>query len=151
MSVFNLLCEKPDIHYIKMLYGKIGVTILYNFALRKFDFRGRQSATPNNREWSEKTQERTALKNGGDSLAVSSYLQKSSAPPPRRPEPAMGSVSDGSGGGGGLQNGKIAGLKLFAAPLPSRQGKTLKLPLFKGGKLFALPPFSMVKTFKRMC
>ena len=32
-----------------MLYGKIGVTIVYNFALRKFeyfDFRGRWSATP---------------------------------------------------------------------------------------------------------
>ena len=31
-----------------MLYGIIGVLFVYNFALRKFDFRGRWSATPKN-------------------------------------------------------------------------------------------------------
>ena len=63
-----------------MLYGKIGVTIVYNFALRKFDFRGRWSATPQNRGRSKKTQGRTVLKNGGGSLAVSTHLQRGSAP-----------------------------------------------------------------------
>ena len=56
-----------------MLYGKIGVTIVYNFALRKFeyfDFRGRWSATPQKRVRSKKTQGMTTLKNGGGSLAV---------------------------------------------------------------------------------
>ena len=62
--------------------GRIGVTFVYNFALRKFDFRGRWSATPKNRGLSKKTQGRRALKNGGGSLAVGSYLQRSSAPPP---------------------------------------------------------------------
>ena len=48
-----------------MLYGMIGVTFVYNFALRKFDFR-----------WtSKKTQGWTALKNGGSSLAVGNCLQ----------------------------------------------------------------------------
>ena len=69
---------------MKMLYGKIGVTILYNFALRKFYFRGQRSATPKNRGRSKKTQERTALKNWGGSLAVGSYLQRGSDPPPPR-------------------------------------------------------------------
>ena len=41
-------------------------------------------------------------------------------------------------GEGGLQNGNIAGLKLFAPP-PSRQGKTFCAPPFKGWKLFAPP------------
>ena len=50
-----------------MLYGKIGVTIVYNFALRKFDIRGRWSATPKNRGRSKKTRGRTVLKNGGGS------------------------------------------------------------------------------------
>ena len=35
-----------------MLYGQKGVTIVYNFTLRKFDFRGQWSATPQNRGWS---------------------------------------------------------------------------------------------------
>ena len=47
-----------------MLYDKIGVTLVYNFALRKFDFRGQWPATP---------------KKGGGSLAVGSYLQRGSA------------------------------------------------------------------------
>ena len=42
------------------------------------------------------------------------------------------------GGGGGLQNGKIAGPKLFAPP-PSRQGKTFRAPPFKQWKLFVPP------------
>ena len=45
-----------------MLYGKIGVTIVYNFALRKFDFRGWWSATPKIGGRSKKTQGKTALK-----------------------------------------------------------------------------------------
>ena len=64
-----------------MLYGKIGVTILYNFALRKVYFRGRLSASPKNRGRSKKTQERTALKNWGGSLAMGSYIQRGSDPP----------------------------------------------------------------------
>ena len=44
-----------------------------------------------------------------------------------------------TGRGGGLQNGKIAGPKLFAPP-PSRQGKTFHTPPFKGWKLFVPPP-----------
>ena len=46
-------------------------------------------------------------------------------------------------GGGGLQNGKITGLKLVV--LPSRYGKTYYVLPFKGWKLFS-PPFSMKKT-----
>ena len=65
MFVFTPLCEIHDTHYI-MLYGKIGVTFVYNFALRKF--RGQWSATPK--------------KNGGGSLAVGSYLKESVPPPP---------------------------------------------------------------------
>ena len=43
-------------------------------------------------------------------------------------------------GRGGLQNGKIAGPKLFAPPPPpSRQGKTFCTPPFKTWKLFASP------------
>ena len=58
---------------------------IYNFALRKFDFRGWWSATPKNRGWSKKTQVWTGLKNGGGSLAVGTYLQRGSAPPPPTP------------------------------------------------------------------
>ena len=43
---------------------------VYNFALRKFDFRGRWSATPKNRGRSKKTQGWTGLKSGGCSLVV---------------------------------------------------------------------------------
>ena len=42
--------------------------------------------------------------------------------------------------GGGLQNGKVAGPKLFAPPPPSRQGKTFRAPPpFKEWKLFVPP------------
>ena len=41
-------------------------------------------------------------------------------------------------GRGGLQNGKIAGPKLFAPP-PSRQGKTFCAPPFKEWELFVTP------------
>ena len=53
----------------------------------------------------------------------------------------------GTGEGGGLQNGKIAGLKLFAPPL-SKQVKSFHALTFKEWKLFAPPPlrFSMAKT-----
>ena len=47
-------------------------------------------------------------------------------------------------GRGGLQNGKIAGPKLFAPP-PSRQGKTFRAPLLKSGN-FTRPPYNMAKT-----
>ena len=47
-----------------------------------------------------------------------------------------GQVSDGVGE---LQNGKIAGPKLFAN-LPVRQGKTLTALPFKGWKHFAFRP-----------
>ena len=43
------------------------------------------------------------------------------------------------GEGGGLQNGKIVGPKLFAPPPPSRQGKTFHAPPFKEWKLFVTP------------
>ena len=55
--------------------------LVYNFALRKFDFRGQWSATTKNRGGSKKTEGQRALKNGGCSLAVGSYLQTGSAPP----------------------------------------------------------------------
>ena len=48
-----------------------------------------------------------------------------------------------TGRGGGLQNRKIAGLKLFAIPTPSRQGKTCCAPplfFLKSGKLVSPPP-----------
>ena len=47
-------------------------------------------------------------------------------------------------GRGGLQNGKIAGPKLFAPP-PSRQGITFHAPPFKGWKLFVPPPTIWLK------
>ena len=47
---------------------------MYNFALKTFDFRGWWFQTPENRGRSKKTQRRTALKNGGGSLAIGSYL-----------------------------------------------------------------------------
>ena len=66
------------------VYGIIGVPFVYIFALRKFDFKGRGSVTPKNKGRSKKIQGRTGLKNGGGSLAVGSYLQRGSAPPPSR-------------------------------------------------------------------
>ena len=53
---------------------------MYTYALRKYDFRGWWSATLQNREWSKKTKGRTALKNGGVSLAVGSCLQRKQYP-----------------------------------------------------------------------
>ena len=47
-------------------------------------------------------------------------------------------------GGGGLQNGKIAGPKPFAPP-PSRQCKTFRAPLLKSGNFFARPLLVVVK------
>ena len=55
---------------------------MYNFVSRKFDFRGRWSATPKNRGRSKKTQGRTAMKNGDGSLAVGSYPKEAVPPPP---------------------------------------------------------------------
>ena len=53
-----------------MLCATNGVTFVYNFALRKFDFRGQWSATPKNRGRSKTTQGPRALENGSGSLAV---------------------------------------------------------------------------------
>ena len=64
----------------KCFMKKIIVTFVYNFALTIFYFRGTWFQTPKNRGRSKKTQGRTALKNGGGSLAVGSYLQRGSAP-----------------------------------------------------------------------
>ena len=55
---------------------------VYNLELRKFDFRGQWSATPKNRGRSKKTQGWTGLESEGGSLAVGTYLQRGSAPPP---------------------------------------------------------------------
>ena len=61
--------------------------------MRNYDFRGRCSATPENRGLSKKTQRWTALKIGGGSLPVGSYLQRGSAPPPgKEPEHTSGST-----------------------------------------------------------
>ena len=65
-----------------MLYGMIGVTFVYNSALRKFDFRGRWFVSPKNGGRSKKAQGQTDLKNEGSSLAVGTYLRRGSAPPP---------------------------------------------------------------------
>ena len=64
-----------------MLIGRIGVTFVHNFVLRNYDFRWEWSATQKNSGRSKKIQGQTALKNGGGSLAVGSYLQRGSAPP----------------------------------------------------------------------
>ena len=47
-------------------------------------------------------------------------------------------------GRGGLQNGKIAGLKLFAPP-PQDRVKLFAPPLLKSGN-FTRPPYNMAKT-----
>ena len=49
-------------------------------------------------------------------------------------------------GRGGLQNGKIAGPKLFAPPLQDRV-KLFAPPLFKSGN-FSCPPYNMAQHFK---
>ena len=66
-----------------MLYERIEVTLEYNFALRKYDFRGWWFATLKNRGWSMRAKGQTALKSRGGSLAVS----KRQCPPPRAPTP----------------------------------------------------------------
>ena len=63
-----------------MLCGKNWFPFAYNFALRKFNFRGQWSATYKNRGRSKKTQGRTDLKRRGGSLPVGTYLQGGSAP-----------------------------------------------------------------------
>ena len=64
----------------------ISMYFVYNFALRMYGFRQRWSATLKNRGRSKKTHGRTALKCGGSSLAVGSFLQRVSAlPPPPHP------------------------------------------------------------------
>ena len=71
----------------EMLYGRIRVTIVYSFELKKFDFRGWWSATPKYRGWSKKSYGPTTLKNRGGSLAVGSYFQRGSTPPPQHHPP----------------------------------------------------------------
>ena len=61
------------------------ITCTLSFPLRKYDFRGQLFAAPKNRGQSKRTQGRTVLKNEGGSLAVGSYLQRGSAPPPPLP------------------------------------------------------------------
>ena len=60
-----------------MLDEIIRVPLVYNYALRKFDFRGQWSATPKNRGQSRVDR----LKSGDGSLAVGTNLQRGSAPP----------------------------------------------------------------------
>ena len=48
-------------------------------------------------------------------------------------------------GRGGLQNGKIAGPKLFAPP-PQDRVKLLAPPLLKSGNFSRPPPYNMAKT-----
>ena len=69
--------------------GKIGVSFVYKFALKKFDFRGRWSATAKNRGRSKKTEGQRALSNRGVTLAVGSYFQRDSAPPPPPSQPGI--------------------------------------------------------------
>ena len=71
-----------------MLYGKIGVTFVYNCALRKFDF-GATLSLPTigaggggEGVFKGSTQGQTALKNGNGTFAAGSYLQRGSAPLP---------------------------------------------------------------------
>ena len=49
------------------------------------------------------------------------------------------------GEGGGLQNGKIAGPKLFAPPLKTGSNFSRPPPLVKSGN-FSRPPYNMAKT-----
>ena len=78
--------ERQNIGAVDSFEGREGGRSTSFLAPNKFGFRGRWSATAKNRGWSpgwsKKTQGRTALKNGGASLAVGSYLQRGSAPPP---------------------------------------------------------------------
>ena len=63
-----------------MFYGRIGVSFVYDFALRKYDHRGQWSATPKNTGWSKKTLGQTALKSRGSSLGVGGCLQRAPTP-----------------------------------------------------------------------
>ena len=65
---------------MKCLYGIIGVTFVYDFVLRKCDLKGPYSATSKNRGWAKKNEGWIAVKSGGGSLTVSSYLQRGSVP-----------------------------------------------------------------------
>ena len=81
MFIVTLSYNIHDTCHMKCLWTKWSHFCI-EFALRKFYFRGWRSATPQNRGRSKKTQGPTALKSRGGSLAVSSYLQRGSAPPP---------------------------------------------------------------------
>ena len=63
-----------------MLSGRIGVTFVYAFTVRKYYFRGQWSATPKNGGWSKRTLGWTVLKSGGSTLEVGTYLQEAVPP-----------------------------------------------------------------------
>ena len=58
--------------------------------------------------------------------------------------PYKGLVINYGEGAGGLQNGKIAGPKLFAPP-PLKPGYNFSCPPFKEWKLFVPPPIIWLK------
>ena len=83
MSVFPLLYELHGIPYnYRKLCRRPWITFVDNFVLVMFDFGGRWSMTLKNRGRLKKTQGWTAPKSRGGSLAVGTYLQRGSAPPP---------------------------------------------------------------------
>ena len=66
----------------RQLFRRLWVTCVDTFVLRMFDFRGRWFMTLKNRGAVKKSEGRTASKSRGGSLAVGTYLQRGSAPPP---------------------------------------------------------------------
>ena len=67
-----------------MLYREIDVMFVYNFAPRKFDFKGTWSATPQNRGWPKKTEGQNDLKSA---VVVWQWVAtfKEAIPPPPPP------------------------------------------------------------------
>ena len=61
--------------------------------MRSTPLKAKKGVSPQNRGWSKKTEGWTGLKNRGGSLAVGTYLQRGSAPPP--PLPGLGIFSSG--------------------------------------------------------
>ena len=71
MCFFTLVYKIHDIHYMKNFVEEL------ESLLRKCYFRGQED-----KGLSKKTRGQTALKSRGGSLAIGSYLQRGSAPPP---------------------------------------------------------------------